>query len=140
MTKGKEYDYHKFFKECHGIKPLTKEQHEYNCSDSQSQLACVAGVKGGQEEGKEVEKKGESPPPPLSLSWPTVTFVYWLTMFRGRWLVYFYSYFFNFCVEATSVERVCHLRFSFSLSLLHSPNINPRRDFSRSRLPLVCYV
>ena len=29
MIEGKEYDYHKFFKECHGIKPLTKEQHEY---------------------------------------------------------------------------------------------------------------
>ena len=29
MIEGKEYDNHKFFKECHGIKPLTKEQHEY---------------------------------------------------------------------------------------------------------------
>ena len=44
-------------------------------------------------------EKRESPPPPLSLSWPTVTFFYWLTMFRGRWLVYFYFYFFSFCVE-----------------------------------------
>ena len=29
MIEGKEYDYHKFFKECHGIKPLAKEQNEY---------------------------------------------------------------------------------------------------------------
>ena len=122
----------------------------YNCSDS--------GIKGWWEEGKKVEqreglgggggggggggwviwwKKGSvsppPPPPPLSLSWPRVTFFYWLTMFRGKWLVYFY--FINYCVETTLLNG-----FSFSLSLLHSPNIHPIRDFFRSKLPLVCYV
>ena len=99
----------------------------YNCSDS--------GIKGQWEEGKKVEKRESlpPPPPPLSLSWPRVTFFYWLTMFRGKWLVYFY--FINYCVETTLLNR-----FSFSLSLLHSPNIHPIRDFFRSKLPLVCYV
>ena len=99
----------------------------YNCSDS--------GIKGWWEEGKKVEKRESlpPPPPPLSLSWPRVTFFYWLTMFRGKWLVYFY--FINYCVETTLLNG-----FSFSLSLLHSPNIHPIRDFFRSKLPLVCYV
>ena len=99
----------------------------YNCSDS--------GIKGWWEEGKKVEKRESlpPPPPPLSLSWPRVRFFYWLTMFRGKWLVYFY--FINYCVETTLLNG-----FSFSLSLLHSPNIHPIRDFFRSKLPLVCYV
>ena len=99
----------------------------YNCSDS--------GIKGWWEEGKKVEKRESlpPPPPPLSLSWPRVTFFYWLTMFRGKWLVYFY--FINYCVETTLLNG-----FSFSLSLLHRPNIHPIRDFFRSKLPLVCYV
>ena len=100
----------------------------YNCPDS--------GIKGWWEEGKKVEKRESlppPPPPPLSLSWPRVTFFYWLTMFRGKWLVYFY--FINYCVETTLLNG-----FSFSLSLLHSPNIHPIRDFFRSKLPLVCYV
>ena len=100
----------------------------YNCSDS--------GIKGWWEEGKKVEKRESLPTPPslpLSLSWPRVTFFYWLTMFRGKWLVYFY--FINYCVETTLLNG-----FSFSLSLLHSPNIHPIRDFFRSKLPLVCYV
>ena len=101
----------------------------YNCSDS--------GIKGWWEEGKKVEKRARLPPPPpplsLSLSWPRVTFFYWLTMFRGKWLVYFN--FINYCVETTLLNG-----FSFSLSLLHSPNIHPIRDFFRSKLPLVCYV
>ena len=99
----------------------------YNCSDS--------GIKGWWEKGKKVEKRESlpPPPPPLSLSWPRVTFFYWLTMFRGKWLVYFY--FINYCVETTLLNG-----FSFSLSLLHSPNIHPIRDFFRSKLPLVCYV
>ena len=107
----------------------------YDCSDSQSQLACVAGVKGGHEKGKKMEKRESPPPPALSLSWPTVTFFYWLTMFRRRWLVYFYFYFFNYCVETTLLNG-----FSFSLSLLHSPNIHLSRDFFRSKLPLVSHV
>ena len=110
----------------------------HNCSDWQSHLACVAGIKGGREEGKKVEKR-ESPPPPLSLSWPTVTFFYQLTMFRGRLLVYFYFCFFNFCVEATLLNGSVTLG-SLSVSLFSTAPTYILGEFSFGPNYLQCVM
>ena len=110
----------------------------HNCSDWQSHLACVAGIKGGREEGKKVEKR-ESPPP-FKSQLANSNILLLANNVQGEMACVFLFLFFQFLCGNCIVERVCHLRFSFSLSLVHSPNIHPRRDFFRSKLPLVCYV
>ena len=111
----------------------------HNCSDWQSHLACVAGIKGGREEGKEVEKR-ESPPPPFKSQLANSNILLLANNVQGEMACVFLFLFFQFLCGNCIVERVCHLRSPSSLSLLHSPNIHPRRDFFRSKLPLVCYV
>ena len=111
----------------------------YNCSDWQSHLACVAGIKGGREEGKKVEKR-ESPPPPFKSQLANSNILLLANNVQGEMACVFLFLFFQFLCGNCIVERVCHLRSSSSLSLLHSPNIHASRDFFRSKLPLVCYV
>ena len=110
----------------------------HNCSDWQSHLACVAGIKGGREEGKKVEKR-ESPPP-FKSQLANSNILLLANNVQGQIACVFLFLFFQFLCGNCIVERVCHLRSSSSLSLVHSPNIHPSRDFFRSKLPLVCYV
>ena len=89
----------------------------HNCSDWQSHLACVAGIKGGRAEGKKVEKRESPPPPPFKSQLANSNILLLaITMFRGRWLVYFYFCFFSFCVETALLNGSVTLG-SLSVSL-----------------------